>query len=187
MVGTILGNYLTMANDAANDTIRVSYSSLTLGTNQFFMFSDGALVQSVTVSYIFQQSGNDSRLRTDTRFSSHSANVGLTIPLSASISLIPGAGLVASMIAQQSAQTTQSYVLSVQHRAFENTLVSVLSGMMSVGPTTTSYRSIFNSTYRLSGSASIGMTLSMMNYKANSTYGGTFNEYSASLNVTQRF
>jgi hypothetical protein len=185
--GTILSNYLTMANDAANDTIRVSYSSLTLGTNQFLMFPDGSLVQSVTLSYIFQQSGNDSRLRADTRFSSHSANAGVTIPLSTNFSLIPGAGLVVSMIAQQPAQTTQSYVLSAQHRAFENTLISVLSGMMSVGPSTTSYRSIFNSTYRLSGSASIGLTLSMMNYRSTSTYGGTFNEYSASLNVTQRF
>jgi hypothetical protein len=185
--GTILSNYLTMSNDAANDTIRVSYSSLTVGTNQFLAFGEDALIQSVMLSYIYQESGNTSRIRPDLKFSSHSANAGITIPLGGNFALSPGVGLVVSVIAQQSAQTMQSYTLSIQHRAFENSLVSVLSGVMSGGPTSTSYRSMFNSTYRLTGSASIGMTLSMMNYSSTSSYGGTFNEYAASLNVTQRF
>lgn len=183
----ILGNYLTLSNDAGNDTARVSYASLMLGTNQFIQFPDGSLFQSATLSYIFQRSGDNSPLWSSMKFSSHSANAGLTIPLADNLSVSPGAGLVVSGIALQARQTTQSYTLSAQHRAFENVLTSVLSGIVSIGASATSFRSTLSSTYRLTGSASIGMILSMMNYRTRSSYGGKFNEYSASLNATQRF
>lgn len=184
---SILGNYLTMANDAVNDTFKVAYSSLTLGTNQFLVFGEGAAVQSITFGYLYQESGNDSRLRADTRFSSHSANLGMSIPLAETITLIPGAGIVVSKVARFDAQTTQTYSASAQHRAFDNLLVNVLTGVLSLGQGSSSFRSMFTSTYRLTRSASIGLTVSMMNFRTNAAYGSTFNEYSASLYVTQRF
>lgn len=184
---SVLGNYLTMANDAVNDTFKVSYSSLTLGTNQFLVFGDGAAVQSITLGYLYQESGNDSRLRADTRFSSHSANLGMSIPLAETITLTPGAGIVVSKVARFDAQTTQTYSVSAQHRAFDNLLVNVLTGVLSLGQGSSSYRSMFTSTYRLTRSASIGLTLSMMNFRTDSPYGSKFNEYSASLYISQRF
>lgn len=184
---SVHGNYLTMTNDAVNDTFKVSYSSLTLGTNQFLVFGDGAAVQSITLGYLYQESGNESRLRADTRFSSHSANLGMSIPLAATITLIPGAGIVISRVAGYGAQTVQTYSVSAQHRAFESLLVNVVTGVLSLGQGSSSFRSMFTSTYRLTRSASIGLTLSMMNFRSTATYGGTFNEYSASLYVSQRF
>jgi hypothetical protein len=176
-----------MANDAVNDTFKVSYSSLTLGTNQFLMFGDGAAIRSITFGYLYQESGNESRLIAESKFSSHSANLGMSIPLSESMALIPGAGIVVSRIARIPTQTTQTYSLSVQHRAFDDLLVSALTCFLSAGQGSTSLRSLLTSTYRLSRSASIGLALSMMNFRTDSPYGRTFNEYTASLSVTQRF
>lgn len=184
---SVLGNYLTMANDAVNDTFKVSYSSLTLGTNQFLMFGDGAAVQSITLGYLYQESGNNSRLIAETKFSSHSANLGMSIPLSESMTLIPGAGIVVSKIARVAAQTTQTYSVSAQHRAIDNLLVSALTCFLSAGQGSTSLRSMLTSTYRFTRSASIGLSLSMMNFRTDSPYGRAFNEYTASLSVTQRF
>lgn len=144
-------------------------------------------MQSVTLGYLYQESGNDSRLRADTRFSSHSANLGMSIPLAETITLIPGAGIVVSKVARFDAQITQTYSTSAQHRAFDNLLVNVLTGVLSLGQGSSSFRSMFTSTYRLTRSASIGLSLSMMNFRSDATYGGRFNEYSASLYVTQRF
>ena len=184
--GSILGNYLTMSNDAANDTVRVSYSTLTLGTNQYIMFPDGLFFESANLSYLFQQSGDNSPLRSSMKFSSHSANAGLTIPLADNLSLTPGVGLVVTVIASQTQQSTNSYTLTAQHRGMDNMLVSVLSGVISVGANTTSYRSTFSSIYRITESTSIGLGLSMMRYTTSASYGLRFTEYSATINLTQR-
>jgi hypothetical protein len=46
---------------------------------------------------------------------------------------------------------------------------------------------MLSSTYRLTPLASIGLTLSMMNYRSESPYGGKFDEFSASVYLSQRF
>jgi len=182
----ILGNYLTMSNDASGDSARFSYSSLTLGTTQYAGFVDGAFLQSASLSYIFQQSRDNSPARQGAATTTHSANAGLTIPLCEEVSLSPGAGLVVTMMPSQPQQTVQSYTLSLQDRAFDNALITVLSGAMSFGSGTASYRPALSTTYRLTQSASVGVLLSLMRYTANGSYGINFTEYSASLTFTQR-
>ena len=182
----ILGNYLTMSNDAASESTRVSFSSLTLGTTQYVAFPDGAFLQSVNLSYLFQQSGDNSPMHPDATTTTHSANAGLTIPLAEDVSLSPGAGVVVTMMPSQLQQTMASYMLSLQDRAFDNALVTVLSGAMSTGNGTASYRPSLSSTYRLTQSATVGLLLSMMRYAASGSYGINFTEYSASLTFTQR-
>jgi hypothetical protein len=184
---SIFGNYLTMGNDAVNDTFKVSYGTLTLGSNQYIMFAEGAAVQAVMVNYLYQRSANESPLGPGTKFTSHSGNMGITIPITQTLSLLPGAGIVVSWASRQTAQTTQTYSLAAQHRAMENALVSVLSGVMSVTGGSSSFRSMLSSTYRLTTSASIGLTVSMMNYRSDMPYGGRFDELSASVYLTQRF
>jgi len=186
-MANIFGNYLTMDNGAANDTLRVAYTSLTLGTNEYVVFPDGAFLQSVNLSYLFQQSGDDSPLRTGSRFTTHSANAGLTVPLGGNFALSPGAGLVVTLIPSQMQQVTRSYLITAQHHGLDNMLLTVLSGVASFGDNTTSYRSTLSSMYRVSESASVGLALSVMRYTASASYGVRFTEYSASVNLSQRF
>lgn len=184
---SILGNYLTMANNASNDTTRIEYGSLMLGTTQSYAFPEHSFFQSVNLSYIFQHSADSSPLRSDEKFTSHSANAGVTIPIAENIAFSPGAGFVVTKIPTHSAQATQSYTMSAQHRTLDNTLISVLSCVMSKSPSIASYRTTLSSTYRLTSTASIGVSVSMMNYRIDSIYGGDFNEYFGSVSISQRF
>ena len=182
----ILGTYLTMANDAAGDSMRISFSSLTLGTTQYIAFPEGGWLQSVNLCYLFQESGDNSPTHPPATTSTHSANAGLTIPLGEAVSISPGAGVVVTRMPSVAQQTMASYNLSLQDRAFDNSLVTVLTGAMSTGEGTASYRPSLSSTYRLTQSATVGVLLSMMRYTANGSYGINFTEYSAALTFTQR-
>jgi hypothetical protein len=182
-----IGNFLTMSNNSANDTTKVAFTSLTLGTNQYFIFPEGSFFQNLNLNYIYQQSGDKSPLRVNTKSSSHSANAGTTIPLSTSISLTPGVGIVYTNIALVAGQTTQSYTLALQQRMLENTLINVLSGTLSIAASMKSYRTSLSSTYQLTGSLNLGLVLSMMNLRNNAAGAGKFDEFTASLSVSQRF
>jgi hypothetical protein len=185
--GSIIGNYLKMLNNSGNDTTLVNYVTRMLGANQYIMFPSGSLVQSITANYMFQQSADYSPLRPNIRFTSHSASTGLTFAFDENFSVTPGINVVVFMNSLQSSQTTHSYVLSAQHKAMDNALINVLSCVASYSPHVSSYRSSLGTTYRITSSASIGMMLSMMNYRTGSAYGSNFNEYTASLNITRRF
>ncbi len=184
---TILGNTMSMTNEAVNDTFKVNYGSLTLGTNQYLNFAEGSAIRSVMLTYLYQRSGNEPPLGRSTVFTSHAGNLGLTIPLTRTLSLLPGAGFVISQSSGATQQTTQTYTLAAQHRTWEDMLVTVLSGVMSTTGGSSSFRSMLSSTYRLTRTASVGVNVSLMNFRSDSPYGGRFDELSASLYITQRF
>lgn len=182
----ILANYLDMDNGSPNDTTRVAFSNLTLGTNQVFVFAPGSVVQAVTFTYIFQRSGDDSPLRAGFKTTGHSATVGTVIPLGTSFTLSPTAGLVHFRIGALGGQTTQTYGLTLQHRAEENTLISTLSSTASFVSSSSSFRNTLGSTYQITNSASLGLTVGMTNFSGGTFSPVRFTEYTAALTFTQR-
>lgn len=182
----ILANYLDMDNSSPNDTTRVAFSNLTLGTNQIFVFAPGSVVQAVTLTYIFQRSGDDAPLRAGFKTTGHSATLGAVIPLGTALTLSPTAGLVHFSIGALGGQTTQTYGVTLQHRAEENTLISTLSSTASFVSSSSSFRNTLGSTYQLTNSAALGLTVGMTNFSGGAFSSVRFTEYTAAVTFTQR-
>jgi hypothetical protein len=182
----VLVNYLNMDNSSPNDTTRIAYSNLTLGTNQVFVLAPGSVVQAVTLTYIFQESGDDSPLRAGFKTTGHSATLGTVIPLGGAFTLSPTAGFVRYNIGALGGQTTQTYGLSVQHRAEENRLTTTLSSNASFVRSSTSFRNTLGSNYQLTNSSTIGLSIGMTNFSGGAFSSVNFNEYVAAMTFTQR-
>ncbi|MBX2990940.1 MAG: hypothetical protein KF749_07205 [Bacteroidetes bacterium] len=183
----ILANYLNMDNGSPNDTTRVAFSSLTLGTNQIFVFTPGSFLQAVTFAYIYQQSGDDSPLRAGMKSTTHSATLGTVIPLGISFTVSPTAGVVHYNLGSFGSQTTQTYGLAVQNRAIENKLITTLASSASFVKSSTSIRNTIASNYQLTQSSVVGLSFGMTNFNGGSLSNLKFNEYVGSVTFTQRF
>jgi hypothetical protein len=184
---SILANYLKMANNSTNDTTRIGFSNLTLGTNQIFSLPPKYWFQAITLNYIYQLSKDDSPFRAGFKTTTHSANLGGTIPLGKSLTLSPSVGLILAKIGSISSTTTTTYALAIQHREFENKLISVLSGTASFLGKNKSYRTSLSSNYQWTTTLSVGVSVGVTNFRGSAFQAVMFDEYIGSLNVSQRF
>lgn len=184
---SILANYLRMGNNSTNDTTRIGFSNLTLGTNQIFSLPPGYWFQAITLNYIFQSSKDDSPFRSNFKTTTHSANLGGTIPLGTSVTLSPSLGVILAKIGSLGSTTTTTYGLAIQHRALENKLINVLSGTASFLGSTKSFRTSLSSNYQWTQSLSVGVSLGVTNFRGSAFQSLKFDEYIGSLNLSQRF
>jgi len=192
---TLLGSYLTMENDASNDTMRVAFSNLMLGTNQMVMFGPQAVVQTIALSYMYQTSGDDNPLRKSSSNSSNSANLSAIVSPGSTFGLTPSLGIVSStfyapdsaMVLHEKSTTTTTYALAAQYRALENKLVTSLSFGASAVEIARSYQSSLTSSYQFTTADVVSLSVRATNFRGASGPGGTYDEYVASLTVTHRF
>ena len=192
---TLLGSYLTMENDASNDTMRVAFSNLMLGTNQMVMFGPQAVVQTIALSYMYQTSGDDNPLRKSSSNSSNSANLSAIVSPGSTFGLTPSLGIVSStfyapdsaMVLHEKSTTTTTYALAAQYRALENKLVTSLSFGASAVESSKSYQSSLTSSYQFTTADVVSLSVRATNFRGASGPGGTYDEYVASLTVTHRF
>jgi hypothetical protein len=182
----LLGNYLTMRNNSTNDTTRIGFSNLMLGANQIFSFPPGSWFQAITLNYIYQLSQDDSPLRSNLKTTTQSANLGGTIPLGTSMTLSPSGGVILTEIGSLRSTTT-TCGLAVQHRAAENKLTNGLSGTASFLGSTKSFRTSLSSNYQWTTTLSVGLSLSVTNFRGSASQTVEFDEYTGSLTVSQRF
>ncbi len=183
----ILAHYVVMSNDATNDTMRIAFSNLMLGTNQIFTFAPGSVVQMLSVSYIFQHSGDDVPLRSGSRSTGHSTTLTAAIPLGTSFTLSPSVSLVVYTLGALGSQTTQTYSLAVSHRALENKLTTTLASAASFVRSSTTFRNSLSSAYQIAPMTSIGVSVGMTTFRGGTFLSREFDEVIATLNVTQRF
>ncbi len=183
----VLANYVVMSNDATNDTMRVAFSNLILGTNQIFTLPPGSAVQAVTFSYIFQHSGDDVPLRSGSRSTGHSATLGAAIPVGTSLTLSPSISVVTYKVGSFGSQTTQTYSLAASYRALENKLTTTLSSAASFIRSSTTLRNSLASAYQIAPMTSIGISVGMTTFRGGTFPSRNFDELIGTLNVTQRF
>jgi hypothetical protein len=180
---SVVGNYLSMTNDASSDTFKVDYSTFMVGTTQTIFLGVGSFLQSASLNYILQNSTDGNPMRQGNGMISHSANVSVVFGIGNNLNIIPGFNLNDSKIGGAGWTSTQTYSLSAQHRALENRLSTSLSLGFSSAQSTNSFQIGLSSSYGITSHDAI--TLSAMQ----TFYHGTndFNEHLVSLNLSHRF
>jgi len=183
----VFGNVVLMSNDATNDTMRIAFKNLTLGTNQIFAFAPGSAVQTVTFSYVFQHSGDDVPLRSASRTTGHSTTLGAAIPLGTSFTVSPSVSMVFYTLAALGTQTTHVYALALSHRALQNKLTATLASSASFVRSSTTFRNTLSSVYQIGPMTNIGFSVGMTTFRGGTVLTPKYDEYIAMLNLTQRF
>lgn len=187
LTSNILANYVVMSNDATNDTMRIAFSNLMLGTNQIFSLPPGSAVQTVTFSYIFQHSGDDVPLRSGSRSTGHSTTLSAAIPMGTTFTLTPSVSVVFYTVGALGSQTTQTYSLAASHRTLENKLTTTLASAASFVRSSTTFRNSLSSVYQIAPMTSIGLSVGMTTFRGGTFPSREFDEFIGTLNVTQRF
>jgi hypothetical protein len=187
LYSTIMGNYAGTANNSTNDTTKVDFTNLLLGTSQTFTFEQGSALQNIMAYFSYQHSGDNSPLRANTKSITRSLTLSGTVPLSQAFSCTPSFGFVSSSFSQRSTLQVQSYSVSVQHRALENRLTSVLSiGGSFTNDNNNSYRTTLTSNYLLTASDVVTLSLFLTNFRSSDS-SRKFDETVASLTISHRF
>jgi hypothetical protein len=182
-----MGNYAGTTNTSTNDTTKVDFTNLLLGTSQTFTFEQGSALQNIMAYFSYQHSGDNSPLRANTKSITRSLTLSGTVPLNQAFSCTPSFGFVSSSFSQRATLQVQSYSVSVQHRALENRLTSVLSiGGSFTNDNNNSYRTSLTSNYLLTTSDVISLSLFLTNFRSSDS-SRKFDETVASLNITHRF
>jgi hypothetical protein len=184
---SLMGNYVATANNSTNDTTRIDFTNLLLGTSHTLTFEQGSAVQNVMVYFSYQHSGDDSPLRANTNSITRSLTLSGTVPLGQALAVTPSFGFVSSSFSQRSTLQIQSYSVSVQHRGLENRLTTVLSvGGSFTNDNDNSYRTALTSDYRLTSSDNITVSVFLTNFRSPDS-SRRFDEAVASLTISHRF
>lgn len=184
---SFMGNYTTTANNSTNDTSKVDFTNLLLGTSQMLTFEQGFILQNIAAYFSYQHSGDDSPLRANTRSITRSFTLSGGVPLTPAFMVTPSVGVVSSSFSQRATLQIQSYSVSLQHRALENRLTTVFSlGTSFANDNNNSYRTALTSNYLLTSSDNVSVSVYMTNFRGGDS-ARKFDETVASLNISHRF
>ncbi|MBX2991254.1 MAG: hypothetical protein KF749_08800 [Bacteroidetes bacterium] len=179
-------NVLTMRNYAFSSPDFLWFTTFSIGTNHGIFFGREALVQTAAVNYIFQKSVDDNPIRAGHGLESHIVNLNSTFIPSPDWTIVPAVGITSSRVGLTPRTTIQTYSVTPQYRALENALaISLTIGLTS----STSVSSLLVNTtasYRVSPSNTITLVLRRMGFSSEEPVTGNYNEYVASLTVSQK-
>lgn len=184
---TVLGNYLNMRNHAANDTVRIDFSTVSVGTNQVLMTGSGGVFRTIALQYLFSRSDDGNPLRQDNGYRSHTMSVSTPLLLAQNLTMNASVNLVVSRFGAQAFTGTQSYVLTPQYRALDGALSVSLSLGLTRAPGTTSFLTTLFSQLRLSPVDAISLSLRRTGFTSEQLMSGDYQEYVASLTLAHRF
>ena len=180
---SMMSTYLSMVNNAASDTFKVDYSTFTAGMTHMFFIGAQSLIQSATLSYIYQTSADDNPLRQGSGLISHSLNASIVLEASDDLNIIPAASVIESKIGGVGWTSTQTYSISGQYRTFENRLSTSLSVGISLVQGANSLQTSLASTYSITSADAVTVSLMDTGYNGSNN----FNEHTASLTLAHRF
>ncbi|MGA9365376.1 MAG: hypothetical protein WBW16_13510 [Bacteroidota bacterium] len=184
---SFMGSYTAAANNSTNDTTKVDFKNLLLGTSQTLTFEQGSILQNISAYFSYQHSGDDSPLRTNTKSITRSLTLSGTVPVSQAFAVTPSFGLQSTSFSQRATLQVQSYSVSLQHRALENRLTTVFSfGGSFTNDNNNSYRTGLTSNYLLTSADIVSASVFMTNFRGQGS-SGKFDETVASINITHRF
>jgi hypothetical protein len=184
---SFMGSYTATANNSTNDTTKVDFKNLLLGTSQTLTFEQGFILQNISAYFSYQHSGDDSPLRTNTKSITRSLTLSGTVPVSQVLAVTPSFGLQSTSFSQRATLEVQSYSVSLQHRALENRLTTVFSlGGSFTNDNNNSYRTTLTSNYLLTTSDVITLSVFLTNFRGSDS-SRKFDETVASFNISHRF
>lgn len=180
-------NIIDRGNDSDNDSTRTGFNNLMLSSNQTVTFSEKTIFQNVSLNYSFQRSDNESGLQFENTNRTHNFNMNVSLGWMENLSSSARFGLVSSTVSDTMSTVTQTYGASLRHRALENRMNNNFSFSTSVREQAVSYRTRFNSSYKLTDKNQVSLSLSMTNFRRDTGTGSSFSEFTGSLRVTHQF
>lgn len=183
---SFIANILGTGNSSNNDTTKIDFSSIIIGTNHTFSLK-GKFLRSINLNYTYQNSTNKSVFNGGTKSNVNSFNLGFGFILSKNINANASAGVISSSINNTTNSTTQTYAVSLQHKALKNKLVSSFTFGTSILQNNTSIRAALSSGYSITSKDRVLVTISFMHYKSGNVNFGNFNELIAGVTISHRF
>jgi hypothetical protein len=184
---TVVGNYLNMRNHAANDTVRIDFSTVSIGTNQVVMTGSEGVFRTVALQYLFSRSDDGNPLRLNSGYRSHTVSVTSPLVVAQNLTMNASVNLVISRFGAQAFTGTQSYILTPQYRAHDGALSVSLSLGLTRAPGTTSLLATLLSQLRLSPVDVVSLSLRRTGFTSGQVMAGDYQEYVASLTLSHRF
>ncbi len=184
------GNYVTMENGSTNDSARVAFSAWILGMNHAIAFGHRSRVQSVSLGYTAQASGDDNPLRDNSDAESHTVNIRAMVRALASLSASPSIGFTNVHTTAQGWRRTMTYGLALQHRGAGNRLMSTMASSVSSAAGDVSVTTTLGSRYAVTRSNSLELRVAWNRFRgaADATTGeGNYDEYTNRLGWSHRF
>jgi len=182
-----LGNVLTMRNYAINDTAAlIRFLTLNLGTTQAIMFGRDGLVQSASLSYIFQKSADENPLRANNGSISNTISANVIMNLAENLTIVPSISIVVSRIGSQSWATIETYSVTPRYRALENDLVTSLTIGLARSKSTSSLQTNLNASYRITQSNILTLSIRRTGFQGDPQLSSDYSEYTASLTISQK-
>ena len=182
----LTGNYVNMANDAANDTMLIDNSNIMFGANQMLTLTDRGTLQSITFNYINQTSSDNNPLRSSSRSRSHTMDFRLIIKARANLSLSPSMTFILNRFGGNKWTTTSSYILNCRYRTTAEKITANLSLGPSFSGQSKSFRSAIASIYKITGTDILQSELRYSHFQGADS-ANDYNEYSANISLSHRF
>jgi hypothetical protein len=107
---------VSMDRDLVDSAGAIDYSGTTFGTTHTWLPSAGTRLQSLSLSYTFQDMGDPSPLREATSFRSHAADLRVGLALGPNASISPTIGLIGTSVADSATKTRASYGITGEWR-----------------------------------------------------------------------
>ena len=183
---SLLGNLLTLRNNAGSDTALVRYSTISTGVNQMLMFTNGGLFQGIGLNYMFNKASDENPFRAVNGFQSHTVSTNANMTLAQNVWLVPAVSIVSTRLGSQSWMTVETYSLTPQWRTMKNRLYVSMGAGLTRSPSSTSVQTDLAANYRLSVNSSVTASLRRIGFNEDGRQGSNYGEYVASLKLTQR-
>jgi hypothetical protein len=179
-------NYLNMGNDSKNDLSRVAYSNWQLGTGQTLMFQH-SVIKTASLNYRYQVAKDKNPERRRSNFESHNADMRFVIKVTRNLTANPSVGLVGLQHPIDGWRKTGTFRLAVRHNAFSNRLATSILVGSSFGNGSKTWQNSFSSTFKLTKFSLIRFVIRSTNFRATTTSGSDFDEYTTRLSLSHRF
>jgi hypothetical protein len=179
-------NVLSMRNYAVPLESRIDFLTLNVGTTQNLSLGREGLVQNVSLTYMFQHSSDDNPARAGNTSTSNTFTAASPMVLGENLTIVPSTSLVFSRFGSQPASTIQTYSITPQFRTMENRLIASISLIVSMSGSISSLQTNLNASYRLTPFNTMVLAIRRTGFRGNTPTAGDYNEYIASLTISQR-
>ena len=144
------------------------------------------MIRNLLLSYVFQKSKDNNPLRSQNGFTSNIITSNVLLVPEENLSIQPSASIVASKIGIQPLTYTETLSTTARYRALANKLVTSLTIGLTRYKSVASLQTNLSAFYRLTDFNTITVSIRRNGFQTYNKYGVDYNEYIASITVTQK-
>jgi hypothetical protein len=183
---TLTVSYITMKNDAVGQ-LKTDYHNISVSSNNILSLNRDRL-RSLTLSYLYAESGDDNPLRPASGLKSHNARLGARIAAMENLILNPSVGLIQSYSEQSDTWlATKSYSLVSNYNMRESKLKTTGTIIYTDGATASSFRTAVKADYPFLEDFSSRLEIAYKTVDSKDATGTDYNETTARLEVSRSF